>query len=91
MNIKETENQLVVKLNSEIVLTIVLWILVFGFLGFRLWNSNKIKEPPVTITNNVSPINQENLDTLRSSLKQFSENFLPPKHSEPFEETTSNK
>ncbi len=85
MNIKEQESQLVFNLNLQIALTALVWILVVGFIGFRLWQLRTLPESPLVLGSNVPTIRQANIDTLRSSIKQVTGSNLPVVRLEPFD------
>lgn len=83
MNIKEQENQLALSLQFQIGLTIIFWLLMAGFIEYRLWASSGTQKE-LTIMNNVPTIKQSNLDILRTSLKSVSEINLSVVRPEPF-------
>lgn len=86
MNIKEQENQLSLNINFQIILTVLLWFGVAGFIGYRLW---RVNSPPqstlLVLRNNVPVIRQSNLDTLRTSIKTIVTSNLPVVRPEPFD------
>ena len=68
MTIKEQENQLVLKINLEMAVTIVLWIMFWGFLLIQVWQAGLSRESSISISENVPIIKQETLDILRVSI-----------------------
>lgn len=85
MNIKEQEKKLRSNLNFEIVLTGIIWLAAIGFMSYRLWRLNTIKEFPTMLSNNVPTIKQANLEILKSSIKNTKVNNLPVVRMEPFD------
>ncbi len=85
MNIKDQENQLEFNLNLEIVTSIVLFLMFWGYIGFRLSKISSMSEPPLSIGINVPTIKQENLVLLRTSIKSISNSNLPVVRIEPFD------
>jgi len=85
MNIKEQEIQLSLTLKLEIWLTILVWMLFWGFIGFRLWSLQKLPEAPLTIELNAPTVKQTNLDVLRNSIKSVPQSNLPVARIEPFD------
>lgn len=85
MNIKEQENQLAFNLRFEIVLIVFVWLFVVGFVEYRLWLVSSIKEPVMSIMNNIPTIKQDNLKILRSSIKSVFVSNLPTVRLEPFD------
>lgn len=85
MNIKEQENQLRFNLNFEILLCVFVWLIFWGFIGFRLYRLRATAEPPLTIGMNVPSVKQSNLDILRTSLKSITSSNLPAVRLEPFD------
>lgn len=85
MNIKEQETQLIFTLKSEIWITLLVWLLFWSFVGFRLWSLQRLPEAPLTIGVNAPTVNQTNLDVLRNSIKSVSQSNLPVVRIEPFD------
>lgn len=85
MNIKDQESQLVFNLNLQIGFTVLVWLLVVGFIGYRLWQLRTLPESPLILGTNVPTIRQANIDTLRSSIKQVTGSNLPVFRLEPFD------
>lgn len=86
MNIKEQENQLSLSLKFEIFLTVLVWSLVMGFVGYRLWVvKTSMAEPTLSLGNNVPIIKQANLDILKRSIKSVTFSNLPSIRPEPFD------
>lgn len=85
MTIKEQENQLEFNLKVEIVATVVVWLGVCVFVGYKLWTLHSLPETPLAIGINVPTVRQNNLDVLRKSLKIVSESNLPVVRIEPFD------
>jgi hypothetical protein len=85
MTIKEQENQLELNLKVEIVASVVIWLGVCFFVGYKLWTLRSLPEAPLAIGINVPTIKQVNLDILRASLKIVSESNLPVVRTEPFD------
>lgn len=85
MNIKEQESQLSLTLKFEIWMTLLAWMLFWGFIGFRLWSLQTLPEAPLTIGVNAPTVNQTNLDVLRNSIKSVPQSNLPVVRVEPFD------
>ena len=85
MTIKEQEDQLILNLNLVIVLTVIIWLGVAGFISYKLW----ILRPPTmfapTTVAGVPVVNQENLEGLRDSTKSLTVSNLPAVRLEPFD------
>ena len=85
MTIKEQENQLVLKINLEVAVTIVLWTMFWGFLLIQVWQARLSRESSITISENVPTIKQENLGVLRASVISIISSNLPVVRMEPFD------
>ncbi|NCP47485.1 hypothetical protein COT86_00740 [Candidatus Collierbacteria bacterium CG10_big_fil_rev_8_21_14_0_10_43_36] len=85
MTIKEQENQLVLRINLEIVITVVLWAIFWSLVSLQIWQVRSYHETPLTIAENVSTIKQENLDVLRISIRSVISSNLPVVRVEPFD------
>ncbi|KKT40577.1 hypothetical protein A3K29_04130 [Candidatus Collierbacteria bacterium RIFOXYB2_FULL_46_14] len=85
MTIKEQENQLVLKINLEVAVTIVLWTMFWGFLLIQVWQARLSRESSITISENVPTIKQENLGVLRASVRSIISSNLPVVRMEPFD------
>jgi hypothetical protein len=78
MQPKDKENQLVGRLSSQIIISILVWATVMGWLSYRLWRSSMTPSPIMTANNLAVPIlNQEAINTLRGSLKETPAFSLP--------------
>lgn len=85
MQVKEQENQLVLNLTVDIILTVLVWSGSLIFVGYQLWSLFVKKEVPVTIGFNIPTVKQANLEVLRSSIKATSGSNLPVVRTEPFD------
>jgi hypothetical protein len=85
MTIKESENQLVLNLNAGFVVVVILWLTVFGYIGYQLWALNTQVVLPPANTTQIPSINQEDIETLRASLKSLPGGSLPVVRAEPFD------
>lgn len=85
MTIKEQENQLILNLNLEIVLTVIVWLVSVGLISYRLiLAGTPIVLSPMSVTS-VPAIKEKNLETLRTSIKSLNFNNLPVIRLEPFD------
>jgi len=87
MNIKEQENQMELNMSFKIIVCVLLWLGLTGYISFRLWKLANPQITPSLNTNGVPVIKAENLDTLRSSIKSPHSNSgnLPIVRTEPFD------
>lgn len=87
MNIKEQENQLVLGMNFRIVVSILIWSALVGYASYNIWSLLNAPVKPSLNLNSVPTIKQENLDTLRTSIKAShpSTDNLPIVRPEPFD------
>ncbi len=85
MNIKEQENKLRFSLSLEIYITLTVWLFFWGFVGYRLYKTQSVSNPPITIDLNVPTIKLSNLEVLRSSIRSVSFSNLPVVRIEPFD------
>ena len=87
MYIKEQESHLSLNMVVQIVLSIIVWMGLLGFVASRLWNLRTIPKLPANTIVSVPNINQKNIDILRISIKSpppGSDN-LPVSRPEPFD------
>lgn len=87
MNIKEQENQLMMSMILRIVVSVLIWMGLMGYMINRLWGLEKTPTTSTIMVSNVPSIKQENLDILRESIKMASSSAfsLPIARPEPFD------
>lgn len=88
MTLQEQESQLKLGLGVNIIISLLLWMGVAGFIAFRLWSLRDV--PPlalVQVPTNVPEFKQESLSTLRQSVKapETETANLPATRPEPFD------
>ncbi len=70
MNIKEQESQLTLNLNLRIVVSIIAFLILVGFMAFRLFATSLIPKIAETTSNTSVPsLKLVNFETLRQSIK----------------------
>lgn len=87
MNIKEQEAHESLIMVVRIVISILIWLGIILFVGNQLWKLSTTSPLPGKPSVSVPVIKQENIDTLRSSVKSPppATDNLPVIHPEPFD------
>ncbi len=87
MNVKEQENQLRLDLLTRIVVTVLIWVVLVAIAAVRLVTLTRPLSIPPVVTVSVPTIKEENLTTLRTSLKAAPDETtrLPITNPEPFD------
>ncbi|MBI1871849.1 hypothetical protein HYS10_00325 [Candidatus Collierbacteria bacterium] len=86
MKPKEQENQLRFDLNFRIIFSVFVWLSLAGAVAFRLWSLRAV--PPISLVSTVAvpSLKQDNITTLRSSIKAPADaGILPNVRPEPFD------
>jgi len=78
MNTKAKESQVALSLKIKIALTIILWLGVFGFIGYSLLRPSKLPAVLVQTIPEVPSIDQRKIGILRVSLKSSTQNNTAP-------------
>ncbi|OGD72388.1 hypothetical protein A3A84_01955 [Candidatus Collierbacteria bacterium RIFCSPLOWO2_01_FULL_50_23] len=87
MNIKEQESQLSLKLNLRIMVSMVAFLVLAGFMAYRLIETSRVPDiSEVTANTSVPVLKLENFRTLQQSIKVASPvSVIPVVRSEPFD------
>lgn len=86
MKPKEQENQLRFDLNFRIVFSVFVWLSLVGAVAFRLWSLRVVPSLSLVSTVTVPSLKQDNIATLRSSIKApVDTGVLPNVRPEPFD------
>lgn len=86
MKPKEQENQLRLDLNFRIIFSVFVWLCLVFALAFRLWSLRTIPSLSLVSTVTVPSLKQDNIATLRGSIKApTGTGVLPSVRPEPFD------